>query len=73
MKPLSLTAILLIVVGFLVLAYQGVSYTTRDKAIDIGPIQVSAERTKTIPLPPILGAAMLAGGILLLVTTKGRR
>jgi len=42
-------------------------FTTRDKIVDIGPIQVTADKKKTLPLPPIVGAVALVGGIVLLV------
>ena len=60
--------IVLIVVGVISLAIGGISYTKREKVLDIGPIQATAERQKTIPLPPLLGALALAGGIVLVVT-----
>jgi hypothetical protein len=62
--------IILIVVGIVALAYQGITYTSREKVIDIGPIQVTAEKTKTLPLTPILGGIALVGGIVLLVMDK---
>jgi len=67
MKPKTIIAIILIALGIAALAYQGITYTTREKVVDIGPIQMTAEKTKTIPLPPILGAIALVGGIVLLV------
>ena len=67
MKPYLLTGIILIVIGVIAFGYQGISYTTRDKVVDLGPIQVTAEKTKTIPLPPIVGGIALVGGILVLV------
>ena len=67
MKTYTLTGIILIVIGIVTLAYQGITYTTREKVLDIGPIQVSADKTKTVPLPPILGSIALVGGIVLLV------
>ena len=54
-------------VGIIAFAYQGITYTTKEKVVDIGPIQMSADKTKTIPLPPILGGIALVGGIVLLV------
>ena len=45
----------------------GITYTTREKVVDIGPIQMTAEKTKTLPLPPFVGAVALVGGIVLLV------
>ena len=63
----TIIAIILIAVGVVVFAYQGITYTTREKVVDLGPIQMTAEKTKTFPLPPILGAIALVGGIVLLV------
>jgi hypothetical protein len=67
MKPKIIIAIILIALGIAVFAYQGVTYTTREKVVDIGPIQVTSEKTKTLPLSPIIGAIALVGGIALLV------
>ena len=67
MKPILIVGLFLIVLGVVALAYQGVSYTTREKVIDLGPIEASKETKKTIPLPPVLGGLALAGGITLVV------
>jgi len=67
MKTYTLRGIILIVIGIVALAYQGITYTTREKVVDLGPIQMTAEKTKTLPLPPIVGAVALVGGIVLLV------
>jgi ABC-type multidrug transport system fused ATPase/permease subunit len=72
MKPYTIIGIILIVIGIVAFAYQGITYTTREKVIDIGPIQMTAEKTKTIPLPPIVGGLALAGGIALLVMGNKR-
>ena len=68
MKKNTLLGIILIVVGVVAFAYQGITYTTREKVVDVGPLHMTAERTRTLPLPPIVGALALAGGIVLLVT-----
>ena len=68
MKPTIIIAIILIALGIGALAYQGITYTTSEKVVDLGPIQVTAEKTKTIPLTPIVGAIAIVGGIVLLVT-----
>ncbi|RQW82434.1 MAG: DUF3185 domain-containing protein [Geobacter sp.] len=67
MKTNTLLGIMLIVAGIVAFAYQGITYTTREKVVDLGPLQVTAERTKTLSLPPIIGGAALLGGIVLLV------
>jgi len=67
MKTYSVIGIILVAIGIIALAYQGITYTTREKVVDIGPIQINADKTKTIPLPPILGGIALVGGIVLLV------
>ena len=70
MSPKIIIAIILIAVGVVAFTYQGITYTTREKVVDLGPIQMTADKTKTLPLPPILGAIALLGGIVLLVVGK---
>ena len=72
MKMASIVGILLIVVGVIGLAYGGITYTHREKVIDIGPIQATAEKHDRIPLPPIVGGLSLAAGIVLLVAGAKR-
>ena len=68
MKTNTILAIILIAVGFVSFAYQGITYTFREKVADLpGHVQVTAEKTRTIPLPPIVGVIALVGGIVLLV------
>jgi uncharacterized membrane protein len=67
MKPVLLAGIVLIVLGALALAYQGFNYTHRDHVMDLGPMHVTAETQKSVPIPPILGGLALVGGIALLV------
>jgi hypothetical protein len=72
MKPISLAGIVLVVLGALALAYQGITYTHREKVLDIGPIHATKDTEEQIPLPPILGGLALAGGIVLLVAGARR-
>ncbi len=71
MKTDTVVAIILIAIGILALAYQGITYTTREKVLDLGSIEMTAEKMKTFPLPPIVGVVTLVGGIVLLI--KGRK
>ena len=73
MKPLTIVGIVLIIIGVVALAYQGISYTTTEKVVDIGPLKVEAKKEKTIPLPPILGGVAVAAGVVLLIAgARGR-
>ena len=67
MKPLSIAGIALIVLGLVALVYQGFSYRSRETVLDIGPITATAERQKTVPLPPIVGIVAVIAGVGLLV------
>lgn len=68
MKPMAIFGAVLVVVGVVALLYQGVSYTSHDTVIDIGPIHATADRQRTFPLPPIVGLAAVASGVVLLIT-----
>jgi len=65
-----LTGIFLIVIGLVAFVYQGITYTTREKVAEVGPVEVTTEKKKTIPLPPIVGVIALVNGIVLLVVEK---
>jgi len=65
MKPTLLIGILLIVLGGLALAYQGFTYTHREKVLDVGPIHATADKQDHVSIPPILGGLALVGGIAL--------
>jgi hypothetical protein len=65
-------AIILIALGALAVTYQGFSYVTREKVVDIGPVEVTADKQKTVFLPPVLGAVVLVTGVALLLTSSRR-
>jgi hypothetical protein len=70
MKPNMLIGIILIVLGICAFAYEGITFKTREKAVDLGPVQVTHEKTHTLPLPPVLGGIALVGGVVLLVMSN---
>jgi uncharacterized membrane protein len=72
-SPLRIIGILLIVLGLVALAYQGITYTKSEKVLEVGPITATKETKKTIPLPPVLGGVALLGGVVLLVASSSRR
>ena len=67
MKPAGIVGIILIAIGIIAVAYGGFTYTKREKVIDAGPLQVSADKEHTVSFPPILGGICLVGGIVLVV------
>jgi len=69
MKAAMLVGLLLIVLGIGALAYQGFSYKSTEKILDIGPIQAISETTKTVPIPPILGVLAVIGGVAIVIAT----
>ena len=73
MKPIMIVGIGLIVLGVVMLAVQGITYTDTEKVLDIGPIEATAEREKTIPLPPIAGGAAVIAGIVLVIAASRSR
>jgi hypothetical protein len=70
---MRIVGVILIVIGVISLAIGGISYTKREKVLDVGPIEATAERQKTIPLPPLLGGLALAGGIALMIAGARKR
>ena len=70
---MKLIGVLLVVFGIVALVLGGITYTKREKVLDIGPIKATAEHEKTIPLSPIVGIASLAGGIALIVAGSRTR
>jgi len=72
MKIQTVVGIVLIVLAVIAFGFQGITYTKREKVLDIGPIEATAEKKETIPLPPILGAVALIGGVALVLVGSKR-
>jgi uncharacterized membrane protein len=66
-NAITLVGIALIVLGIVAFAYQGITYTSREKVIDVGPLQASVDTKKTVPLSPLLGGLVFVGGLVLVV------
>jgi hypothetical protein len=73
MNPVGVAGVVLIALGLVALVFQGVSYTSRETIIDIGPLHATADQEKTLPLSPVLGIVAVAGGVALLVTAQRKR
>jgi hypothetical protein len=72
MKPATIIGIILVALSIVAFAYQGITYTTREKIIDLG-VEATAEKQKTIPLPPVFGALALVGGVVLIFAGTRQR
>jgi hypothetical protein len=72
MKSAMVVGIALIIIGIVALAYGGLSFTTSEKVAEIGPLKVEREKTRSVPLPPILGGAAVVAGVVL-VAVGARR
>jgi uncharacterized membrane protein HdeD (DUF308 family) len=73
MSGRTIIGVALLILGIIALAYQGFTYTVPKKAVDLGPIQVARQERHTVPLPPILGALALIGGIAVLVLDRSSK
>ena len=67
MKTTTILGIALILLGVVAFAYKGISYTTRESVIDVGPLQATVDKKETIPLPPLVGGLAVVSGIALLI------
>ncbi|MHB1701903.1 MAG: DUF3185 domain-containing protein [Acidobacteriaceae bacterium] len=72
MKPATIVGILLIILGVVGLAMGSISYTNQKRAVSLGPLQIDTTERHTIPIPPVLGAIALIGGIALVVAAPAR-
>ena len=68
----KLIGVALIALGVIALVYQGITYTSKEKIVDVGPLKAEVDRKKTIPLSPVLGVVALVVGVALLLVA-GRR
>jgi len=66
----TLLAVILIAIGVIALAYQGITYTTHKRVLDLGPIEATKEEHHTVPLPPVLGVLALIGGVVVLISGR---
>jgi hypothetical protein len=71
-KLMAVAGVLLIVAGIFALAYQQISYTSRETVLDLGPLEATTETRKTVPLPPIIGGAAVVAGVVFLVAARKR-
>lgn len=72
MRGISILGIVLIILGIIALASEGITYTKTEKVIDLGPIQATAKHQKTIPISPIAGGVAVAAGVALVIVGAKR-
>ncbi|HSR49670.1 MAG TPA: DUF3185 domain-containing protein [Acidobacteriota bacterium] len=64
--------VILIIVGVLGLIYQGIPYSEKEQVAELGPLEIEAEQEKSLPVHPIIGGILLAGGVILVITDRGK-
>ena len=64
---MKVVGIVLVVLGIAGLAYGGLSWTSRDTIVDAGPIEITADKTERLPLPPLAGGLLLVAGVVLIL------
>ena len=69
---MKILGMILLGIGIFVFAYKGITYTTHEKVLDLGPLEVTQEKRNNIPLSPIFGGVAIAGGIVLIVLSGKR-
>lgn len=72
MRPVTIVGLLLIVLGVVGLALGGFSFTRKEKVVDVGPIEATADKKESVPVPPLLGALAIVGGVVLLAAGSRR-
>jgi uncharacterized membrane protein YidH (DUF202 family) len=72
MKPRAVVGVVLILLGVLGLALGGFSFTQKEKVLDLGPIEATADDKKSVPIPPLLGVLAVVGGVVLVATSARR-
>ena len=73
MNSKTVLIIILFSVGFLAFAYQGITYTTKEKVADFGPVEITSEKTKEVPLLPAFGVISLVSGVVLLMMNNPKK
>ena len=63
MKPIIVAGLLLMLLGIVALSYKRINYTTEEKIAEIGPLSATAQREKSIPLPPLFGGLAIIAGV----------
>jgi len=69
-SPITIIGTLLIIIGIITLAYEGFTYTKREKVAEIGDLSITADTQKTVYIPPIFGGLSLVAGIILVVAGR---
>jgi hypothetical protein len=70
---MKLIGLVLIVVGIIGLAYGGITWTRHAKVVDVGPVQITHDKTESLPLSPLAGGLCLVAGVLLVMRGGGTR
>lgn len=60
----------LMILGIVMLIWTGFSYTKKEKVVDLGPLEISADKEKQVNWPSYAGGILLVGGLVLILVDK---
>lgn len=73
MSARRIAGLVFVVIGIVALVWGGIFWTERETVVDAGPLEITAEETEGVAVPPIVGVAAIVGGIVLLLVPERRR
>jgi UDP-N-acetylmuramyl pentapeptide phosphotransferase/UDP-N-acetylglucosamine-1-phosphate transferase len=62
--------IIVIIIGVLMFVFTGFNFTTKEKVVDLGPVQIDKEKNHPVRWSPIIGGILVVGGIVLVAVNK---
>jgi len=70
LKMKKTLGIVLVVIGIIMIVYTGFNFVTKEKVVDLGPIEINKEKNSTVQWPPVVGIILIVGGIVVIVLDK---
>jgi uncharacterized membrane protein YidH (DUF202 family) len=60
----------ILIIGILMIVYTGFNYVTKEKVVDIGPVEMSVEKNHPVQWSPIVGVILVVGGIVIVAMNR---
>ena len=62
--------VIVTIIGMLMIIYTGFNFVTKEKVVDVGPIEINKEENHPVQWSPIVGAVLLISGVTMIVLSK---